>query len=155
MNIDFIRAHCMSLPHATEHVQWGDDLVFKIGGKMFAGAPLSPARIALSFKATPEEFAELVERPGVIPAPYMARAYWVALETHGALQPAEIKVRLTRSYQLVFQKLPKKTQAELADTEPRPKGANSKAPAGSTRTSRPPRKGTTRRRSGTARAPRA
>ena len=118
MNIEFIRAHCLALPHATEHVQWGDDLVFKIAGKMFAGAPLSPARIALSFKCTPEEFDELVERPGVIPAPYMARAYWVALERHDALSPVEIKVRLTRSYQLVFAKLPKKTQAELARTKP-------------------------------------
>ena len=113
MNVEFIRAHCLTLPHATEHVQWGDDLVFKIAGKMFAGAPLSPARIALSFKCTPEEFAELVERPGVIPAPYMARAYWVALETHTALPPAEVKRRLTRSYDLVLAKLPKKTQLEL------------------------------------------
>jgi predicted DNA-binding protein (MmcQ/YjbR family) len=118
MNVEFIRAHCLTLPHATEQVQWGDDLVFKIAGKMFAGAPLSPARIALSFKCTPEEFAELVERPGVIPAPYMARAYWVALETHKALPPAEIKLRLTRSYDLVFAKLPKKTQLELASKPP-------------------------------------
>ena len=143
MNLDFIRAHCMSLPHATEHILWGDDLVFKIAGKMFAGTPLSPARIALSFKATPEEFAELVERPGVIPAPYAARSHWVALETHGALPPAEIKQRLTRSYELVFARLPKKTQAALT------------TPAGYTNTSPPPRTRTTRRRRGTARAPRA
>ncbi len=64
----------MSLPHTTEQVLWGDDLVFKIGGKMYAGMPLSPARIQLSFKCTPEEFAELIERPGIIPAPYAARA---------------------------------------------------------------------------------
>jgi predicted DNA-binding protein (MmcQ/YjbR family) len=122
MNTDFIRAHCLSLPHATEHIQWGDDLIFKIAGKMFAGAPLSPARIALSFKCTPEEFAELIERPGVIPAPYMARAYWVALEKHDALPAAEIKRRLTRSYELVFAKLPKKTQLELSPSTPAAKG---------------------------------
>jgi predicted DNA-binding protein (MmcQ/YjbR family) len=118
MNIEFIRAHCLTLPHATEQVQWGDDLVFKIAGKMFAGAPLIPARIALSFKCTPEEFAELVEHPGVIPAPYLARAHWVALETHDALPPAEIKRLLTRSYELVFAKLPKKTQIELSKKTP-------------------------------------
>jgi predicted DNA-binding protein (MmcQ/YjbR family) len=114
MNLEFIRAHCMSLPHATEQVQWGDDLIFKVAGKIFAGAPLNPARIALVFKATPEEFAELVERPNIIPAPYMARAFWVALETHDALRPAEIKMRISRSYELVVAKLPKKTQMELA-----------------------------------------
>jgi predicted DNA-binding protein (MmcQ/YjbR family) len=143
MNIDFIRTHCMSLPHATEQVQWGDDLIFKIAGKMFAGVPLSPAKIALSFKATPEEFAELIERPGIIPAPYSARNFWVALETHDAIPPAELKQRLTRSYELVFAKLPKRTQAELT------------TPAGSKRTSPPPRTKTKRPKRRIAPAPRA
>jgi predicted DNA-binding protein (MmcQ/YjbR family) len=113
MSIDWIRAHCMSLPHTTEHVMWGDDLVFKIGGKMYAGMPLSPARIRLSFKCTPEEFAELIERPGIIPAPYAARAHWVALETWDALPRAEIRRLVSLSYQLVFAKLTKKAQTEL------------------------------------------
>jgi len=92
---------------------WGDDLVFKIGGKMYAGMPLSPARIRLSFKCTPQEFAELIERPGIIPAPYAARAHWVALETWDALPRAEIRRLVSLSYQLVFAKLTKKAQAEL------------------------------------------
>jgi hypothetical protein len=68
----------------------------------------------MSFKCTPEEFAELVEQPGTIPAPYSARYHWVALEHEDALTVAEIKRLLQRSYDLVFAKLPKKTQAELA-----------------------------------------
>jgi predicted DNA-binding protein (MmcQ/YjbR family) len=95
-------------------MQWGDDLVFKVGGKMYAVMPLIPAPVRLSFKCTPEEFADLVERPGVIPAPYMARAQWVALESFEALPRAEIKRLLRQSYELVFAKLPKKTQADLA-----------------------------------------
>ena len=114
MNVEWVRAHCMALPHTTEKVQWGDDLVFKVADKMFAVAALVPAKVALSFKSAPEEFAELVERPGVIPAPYMARAQWVALETGDAIQRAELKRLLTRSYELVVAKLPKKTQAALA-----------------------------------------
>ena len=114
MSADWIRAHCMSLAHATEQVQWGDDLVFKIGGKMYAIAVLVPHKTVMSFKASPEEFAELVERPGVIPAPYMARAQWVALEREDALPRAELKRLLTQSYRLVMAKLPKKAQAELA-----------------------------------------
>jgi len=73
MDIEKIRKHCLSLPHATENVQWGADLVFKVDGKMFAVAPLEVAPVCLSFKCTPENFAELCERPGIIPAPYMAR----------------------------------------------------------------------------------
>jgi predicted DNA-binding protein (MmcQ/YjbR family) len=113
MNVEWVRKHCLSLPHATEQVQWGDDLVFKIGGKMFAIAVMAPHRIAMCFKCAPEEFAEMTEIPGVIPAPYMARAYWVALESEDALPRAEIKRRISRSYELVRSKLPKKLQAKL------------------------------------------
>jgi predicted DNA-binding protein (MmcQ/YjbR family) len=112
-NIEWVRRHCLSLPHVTEHVQWGSDLVFKVGGKMFAVVPTEPASVWLSFKSSPEEFAELVERPGVIPAPYMARAHWVALETDDALGRLEIRERLKRAYELVFATLPKKTQAAM------------------------------------------
>ena len=113
MNVSWVRAHCLSLPHTTEQILWGDDLVFKIGGKMFAAAVLVPHKIVMSFKCTPEEFAELVERPGVIPAPYSARSHWVALEREDALARTEIKRLLSRSYELVFARLPKKKQAEL------------------------------------------
>jgi predicted DNA-binding protein (MmcQ/YjbR family) len=116
MSLDWIRAHCLALPHSTEQMQWGDDLVFKIGGKMYAVMPLVPAPVKLSFKCTPEEFTHLVEQPGIIPAPYMARAQWVALETFDALPRAELKRLLSRSYELVFAKLPKKAQAELSAT---------------------------------------
>lgn len=113
MNIEWVRRHCMSLPHATESVLWGADLVFKIGGKMFAVVVLEPAKVWLSFKCSPEEFAELCERPGIIPAPYSARYYWVALETEDALTAPEIKRLVRRSYDMVFEKLPKKTRAAL------------------------------------------
>ena len=69
--------------------------------------------MVLSFKCTPEDFGELTERPGIIPAPYMARAQWVALENEDALTAAELKPRLKRAYELVFAKLTKKTQAQL------------------------------------------
>ena len=120
MNVEWVRKYCLSLPHATEQVQWGDDLVFKVGGKMFAIAVLVPHKIAMCFKCTPEEFAEVTEMPGVIPAPYMARAYWVALESEDALPRAEIKRRISRSHELVLTKLPKKVQMELA--APKKKG---------------------------------
>jgi len=113
MDAEWIRGVCMSFPHATEQMQWGDDLVFKIGGKLFAVTPLCPAPVTLSFKVTPEEFAELTERQGVIPAPYMARAQWVALQPGARLSAAELKRLLRQSYDLVLAKLPKKTQAAL------------------------------------------
>ena len=115
MNVAWVRAHCMALPHTTEEILWGDDLVFKIGGKMYAVVVLgvSSHNVVMSFKCTPEVFAELVERPGIIPAPYSARSHWVALEREDALPRAEIKRLIQQSYDLVIAKLPKKKQTEL------------------------------------------
>jgi predicted DNA-binding protein (MmcQ/YjbR family) len=115
--IDWLRTYCLSLPHTTEHVLWGDHLVFKVGGnskKMFAVGALSPQGHRMSFKCTPEDFAELTEQPGIVPAPYSARMHWVALETEDALPRAEIKRLVKVSYDLVIAKLPKRAQAELA-----------------------------------------
>lgn len=134
MNVDWVREYCLSMPHATENLQWGDDLVFKIGGKMFAALVLKPAPVWLSFKCSPEEFAELTERPGIIPAPYSARYYWVALQTHQALNTNELERLLRESYNMVLEKLPKRTRAALAQS------FSSRAKTKSTNKRRPRRK---------------
>jgi len=110
----FLRRVCLPLPGTTEQVQWENDLVFKVGGKMYAVAPLEPAPVCLSFKCSSEDFADLTERPGIIPAPYLARAQWVALEHAEALTTAEIREYLRRSYREVRARLPRKVQAALA-----------------------------------------
>ena len=113
MNIDQLRELCLSFPGATEQIQWGDDLLFKVGGKMFVVIPLEPARLWLTLKADPEEFAELTERPGVIPAPYLARAKWIAIETRDTLPRNEVATLLRKSYDLVFAKLPEATKRAI------------------------------------------
>lgn len=113
MNLDWIRAHCLTLPHTTEHVRWEEHLVFKIGDKMYAVGSLNPAHDALSIKADPEEFEELIERPGIIPAPHMQRMKWVQLQKCDALPRAEVKRLISKSYELVRANLPKKKQREL------------------------------------------
>jgi len=114
MKIDQLRELCLSFPGVTEQMQWGDDLLFKVGGKMFAVVRLEPANVWMSLKANPENFAELTERPGVIPAPYLARAKWIALETRDALADAEITQLLRESYELVLAKLPRKLRESAA-----------------------------------------
>ena len=128
MDISWVRDYCLSLPHTTEKVQWQDDLVFKVGGKMYAVVALEPGDHWLSFKCTEEGFADIVERPGILPAPYMARAHWVSLETEDALPHAEIKRLLGQAHNLILAKLPKKTQAAMnqhssRDTAPKTSGS--------------------------------
>jgi len=139
MDIDELRRHCLGFPHATENVQWGSDLVFKVDGKMFAVSPLEVAPVRLSFKASPENFVELCERPNIVPAPYMARAQWVALETLTAIPDDELRELLAESYRLVWERLPKKRREELSGTvggksKPKPRVAgSSRKPSKSTK----------------------
>src|SRR5436853_2748899 len=118
MNVDWLREVCLSFPGATEQIQWSSDLLFKVGGKMFAATPLEPAPVFLSFKAEPESFAELTERPNIIPAPYLARAQWVALQTRDALPAEELARLLRESYDMVFAKLPKKARDTVSRGKP-------------------------------------
>ena len=116
MTLERFRELCLKQPGATEQIQWGADAVFKVGGKMFAVActdtPIRTPRPARS-SVDDEGFAELCERDGVVPAPYLARAKWVALDHWRALPDRELAELIGRSYAIVRAGLTKKAQAEL------------------------------------------
>jgi predicted DNA-binding protein (MmcQ/YjbR family) len=120
MDAESLRVFLLSLPDVAETMQWGDNLVYwvgdkSIGGKMFALASLSPDHGAvLSFAAGPERFAELVEREGLFPAPYLARAHWIAVERWDTLTATELKGELRHAREVVYAKLPKRTRDVLA-----------------------------------------
>ncbi|MCM3874752.1 MAG: MmcQ/YjbR family DNA-binding protein [Pyrinomonadaceae bacterium] len=119
MDIESVRKLCLSLPHVTEDIQWENDLLMRIGNKMFCVLSLEPTSDhCMSFKCTPEKFAELVEQEGVIPAPYVARYHWVALARFDALPERELKSLLTMAYELVRDKLPKKVRDGLTRSAP-------------------------------------
>src|SRR5271155_5873060 len=98
MNPEWVRKLCLSLPGATEHVIWGNDLTFKVARKIFAHTVLEPAPVWLSFKTTSEKFYDLTERQNIIPAPYLARAQWIALQTRDALPSEELAASIRESY---------------------------------------------------------
>jgi predicted DNA-binding protein (MmcQ/YjbR family) len=112
MNIDSIREYCLSFPLATEKLQWGDALCFKISGKMFAVLGLDNLR--LSFKCTPEIFAELIERADVHPSPYVGRYNWVKLDRLDAVGWDELRKLIRESYEMVAAKAPKSKRATSA-----------------------------------------
>jgi len=120
MNIDQLRKICLGFPGATEQIQWEDNLLFKVGGKMFAITSLEPARVWLTLKSDPEEFVELTERPGIIPAPYLARAKWISIETADALPQSAVVALLRKSYELVLAKLPQSARKSASSKSARP-----------------------------------
>jgi predicted DNA-binding protein (MmcQ/YjbR family) len=107
-----LREYCLSLPGATEEIQWGHDLLFKVSGKMFVASSID-GELSLSIKCTAEDFHELVEREDIIPAPYLARYHWVMLKNERAMKTSELKQRIKRSYDMVVAGLPKKVRQSL------------------------------------------
>ncbi|MGA8866585.1 MAG: MmcQ/YjbR family DNA-binding protein [Candidatus Sulfotelmatobacter sp.] len=102
--MDSIREHCLAFPRTTEKLQWGDDLCFKIGGKIFVVLGLDNPR--LCFKCTPETFAELIEREDIRPAPYVGRYKWVMLDRLDAVAEEELQDLIRQSYEMVAAKAP-------------------------------------------------
>jgi predicted DNA-binding protein (MmcQ/YjbR family) len=125
MDIEAIRKYCLQFPHTTEIIQWDARLCFKVDGKLFAVAAMEMVPQRISFKCTPENFAELCERSGIIPAPYMARAQWVSLERLNALADSELRELIAESYRLVWERLPMKRRVELESAN----AAGAKRPA--------------------------
>ena len=120
MDAERAREYLLRLPHVAETMQWGANLVFwvgdkAIGGKMFAVLNLDDDRKAvLSFAAGPERYAELLETEGVFPAPYLARAHWVAIRHWGVLRSSELEEQLKLGHSLIYDKLPRRTRDVLA-----------------------------------------
>jgi len=120
MDAESLREYLLRLPHVVETMQWGANLVFwvgdkAIGGKMFALMNLDEdQRAVLSFAAGPERYAELLETEGVLPAPYLARAHWVAIRHWGVFRNSELEELLEFGRRIIYDKLPQKTRNVLA-----------------------------------------
>ena len=113
MDIERFRQICNSLPGVEEGIKWENHLCFMIAEKMFAVFALEPTETVCSFKCEEAVFHELTEQAGVIPAPYLARYHWVALESFDALSDDTLETLLGESYRLILEKLPKKKQQEF------------------------------------------
>ena len=112
MKRDALIEHCRKLPGATEDVKWGKDLIFSVGGKMFAGFQL-PEGEPIAFKVEPGIFQAMTGKNGVIPAPYMAKHSWISVTARKKVPQAKLKELLSESHRLVVEKLPARTRKAL------------------------------------------
>jgi predicted DNA-binding protein (MmcQ/YjbR family) len=109
---DWLRKLCLSLPAATEKLQWGENLCFKVRGKIFAIVDLSQGNLTpITLKCAPEQFHELLEIEGISQAPYVGRYKWILLENSNVLSPSELEDLICQSYDLVLAKAPRKKAA--------------------------------------------
>jgi len=113
MNAARLEEICRTLKGTTTDVKWGNDLCYSVGGKMYCVTGLKGS-FSASFKATPEDFATLTEREGIVPAPYVARYHWVLVERPAALSAKEWQHYVAESYRQVVAKLPAKLKKGLS-----------------------------------------
>ena len=113
MDLEELRAYCLSFPGATEDIKWGADLCFSVGAKMFCVTGVDAKVGGMSFKCTPERFDELIEIDRIDPAAYVARYKWVHVKDPDALKATELKQLIAQSYELVFDKLPSKVKKTI------------------------------------------
>jgi len=120
MDLDAIRAFCLSFPRATENLQWGEELCFKVGGKLFAVVGLGSVPQRITFKCSPETFAELTKREGIAPAAYAGRYKWATLEDLDVLSDAKLREAISNSYRMVAAKAkPANRRAKSRKQRPR------------------------------------
>ena len=108
-------AFVLSLPGATLVRQWRDDSVAKVGGKIFCLLDRDPGEVW--FKASDLSFDLLTELPGIRPAPYFARARWVAVSAQSPLREEELEAYLREAHRLVASRLSRRLKLELGLAE--------------------------------------
>lgn len=114
MTITEIRQICLAFPGVTEDIKWGDHLCFNIGGKMFLVTAPDNVPVSASFKTSDEDFEILPNRPGFIPAPYLARNKWIFVDDISRFARKDWEKYLQSSYGLIVSKLPLRVQKEIA-----------------------------------------
>jgi predicted DNA-binding protein (MmcQ/YjbR family) len=113
---------CGAWPGAAVAVRREDELVLSVAGRAFATLCLcGPERDRLSFAVEAGQFVELTEQPGIVPAHYAARPFWITLTEPERFTRAQVEDFLRRSYELVRADLSKRQQAALAAFAPSPK----------------------------------
>ncbi|MEZ5757154.1 MAG: MmcQ/YjbR family DNA-binding protein [Emcibacteraceae bacterium] len=115
MTLEEFNKFCKSLKSTTNVIQWDDNSVWKIGGKIFAihscDTVGEPHR--LSFKCSDHNFQILCELDGIEPAPYLARAKWVQITDADTMSDDDLKDYLKSAYDIIAARLTKKLRAEL------------------------------------------
>jgi predicted DNA-binding protein (MmcQ/YjbR family) len=116
MLIEDIQNICKKFPHVTEDVKWETHLCYCVGEKMFIITSPDTIPVNASFKVDEEDFAELTEKEGFIPAPYLARYKWIHVDNISRLSNKQWDEYLKKAYELVKAKLPAKKKKELGIT---------------------------------------
>lgn len=121
MDIQQYFEYCLARKAVTEHFPFDEDtLVFKVGGKMFALASLSEwekGSPAINLKCDPDRALELrAQYEGIQPGYHMSKVHWNTVSVNADVPDLFVRSLIDHSYELVLKSLPKKAQAEIAES---------------------------------------
>ena len=114
MDIERLRENCLSLPYVEEKFPFDEyTLVFYVGSKLFALTDLQTPN-SVNLKCDPEQAIELRERyMGIVPGYHMNKKHWNTVAFNADVSDKLILELLHNSYQLVWNKLPRKEREAL------------------------------------------
>ena len=116
MNVSQLKQFCRTFPNATEML-YGEPynfLVYSIGGKKFAYFKTSlPERWRFSIRVTPDRFIELTDIPGVKPARYRGRFYWITIVNVSRFPANYLEELVEWSYRWAFASLSRARQRAI------------------------------------------
>ena len=120
MKIQSYYDYCLAKKGVTEHFPFDEDtLVFKVGGKMFALSSLKgweDNTPSINLKCDPEKALELrAEYEGVNPGYHMSKVHWNTVAVNSDVPQKLLLQLIDHSYELIFNSLTKKLQAEIND----------------------------------------
>jgi predicted DNA-binding protein (MmcQ/YjbR family) len=99
MDLELFREYCLSKLGAAEDMPFGEDvLVFRVGGKMFALAPLNEVPATANLKCDPDLALELRDRyEQVRPGYHMNKKHWNTVEIDSGIPDAEVRKMIDHS----------------------------------------------------------
>jgi predicted DNA-binding protein (MmcQ/YjbR family) len=111
MTYDEVVAHCLDLPGAWADTPWEDDVVVKVGPKIF----VFPGADAVSLKVEPSVGEELraAYPDSVSSPPYLSKKHWVRIALDGGVPDDELRELLRESHRLVAKGLTRAQRAQL------------------------------------------
>ena len=112
-NIEDIRVFALSLQGVTEDMPFGDDnVVFRIGGKIFLCLSLAADNPHFALKLLPGRNEELREQHAdITPAYHWNKKHWSDVY-YGQLAAETVTAWIKESYELIVSKLPKAVRAK-------------------------------------------
>ncbi len=116
MNIESFRKYVLQLKGVEETQPFGpDNLVYKVGGKMFALTGLDEEECSVNLKCDPERAEQLREEypDEVFPGYHMNKKHWNTVFFERGLKEKFLKELIDHSYVLVIDGLPAKLKTQF------------------------------------------